>query len=85
MSAGSKERLSHFVKGLKDEMIRKSNDKRIVMALPTKAEELAKQYDIKTLTKYDYYKYSIITSFTYDPFSCINRFYIDTSLILYND
>ncbi|XP_048509565.1 mucin-19-like isoform X3 [Athalia rosae] len=52
MTAGSKERLTHFVKGLKDEMIRKSNEKRIILALPTKAEDLAKQYDMKTLAKY---------------------------------
>ncbi|XP_046737239.1 mucin-19-like isoform X2 [Diprion similis] len=52
VTAGSKERLTHFVKGLKDEMTRKSNEKRILLALPTQPEELAKQYDIKALAKY---------------------------------
>ncbi|KAF7993038.1 hypothetical protein HCN44_005819 [Aphidius gifuensis] len=52
MTAGSKERLVHFVKGLKDEMIRKSNEKRIFILLPSAAEQLAKQYDIKELSKY---------------------------------
>ncbi|XP_050592026.1 mucin-19-like isoform X8 [Bombus affinis] len=52
MTAGSKERLVHFVKGLKDELVRKSYDKRIFLVLPTKSEELAKQFDLKELTKY---------------------------------
>ncbi|KAI4503689.1 hypothetical protein M0802_001092 [Mischocyttarus mexicanus] len=52
VTAGSKERLYHFVKGLKDEMVRKSIDKRILMSLPTKPEELAKQFDLKQLSKY---------------------------------
>ncbi|XP_015184660.1 PREDICTED: cell wall protein AWA1-like isoform X4 [Polistes dominula] len=52
VTAGSKERLYHFVKGLKDEMVRKSIDKRILMALPTKPEDLAKQFDLKQLSKY---------------------------------
>ncbi|XP_015603015.1 mucin-19 isoform X1 [Cephus cinctus] len=52
MTAGSKERLTDFVKGLKDEMIRKKNEKRILLALPTKPENLAKQYDVKSLSKY---------------------------------
>lgn len=51
MTAGSKERLVHFVKGLKDEMIRKSNEKRIFISLPSAAEQLAKQFDIKELSK----------------------------------
>ncbi|XP_033320679.1 mucin-19-like [Bombus bifarius] len=52
MTAGSKERLVHFVNGLKDELVRKSYDKRIFLVLPTKSEELAKQFDLKELTKY---------------------------------
>ncbi|XP_026670311.1 mucin-19-like isoform X2 [Ceratina calcarata] len=52
MTAGSKERLSHFVKGLRDELVRKSYDKRIFLVLPTKSENLAKQFDLKDLTKY---------------------------------
>lgn len=51
MTAGSKERLVHFVKGLKDEMVRKSNEKAIFLALPTKPEQLAKQFDLKELSK----------------------------------
>lgn len=51
VTAGSKERLYHFVKGLKDEMVRKSIDKRILMSLPTKPEDLAKQFDLKKLSK----------------------------------
>lgn len=41
----------HFVQGLKDEMTRKSMKKRIIIQLPTKAEELAKQFNIKGLSK----------------------------------
>ncbi|KAL0101768.1 hypothetical protein PUN28_019120 [Cardiocondyla obscurior] len=52
VTAGSKERLYNFVKSLKDEMIRKSYDKRIFMALPNRPEDLAKQFDIKELVKY---------------------------------
>ncbi|CAK9816968.1 Ribosome-binding protein 1 [Anthophora quadrimaculata] len=52
MTAGSKERLVHFVKGLKDELVRKSYDKRIFLVLPTKSEYLAKQFDLKELSKY---------------------------------
>ncbi|XP_029168892.1 uncharacterized protein LOC114938915 isoform X2 [Nylanderia fulva] len=52
VTAGSKERLYNFVKSLKDEMIRKSYDKRIFLALPSKPEDLAKQIDIKELVKY---------------------------------
>ncbi|CAD1472463.1 unnamed protein product, partial [Heterotrigona itama] len=52
MTAGSKERLVHFVKGLKDELVRKSYDKRVFLVLPTNSEELAKQFDLKELTKY---------------------------------
>lgn len=51
MTAGTKERLAHFVKGLKDEFLRKSYDKRIFLVLPTKSEDLAKQYDLKELSK----------------------------------
>jgi len=51
VTAGSKERLYNFVKSLKDEMIRKSYDKRIFMALPSNSEDLAKQFDIKELIK----------------------------------
>lgn len=51
MTAGTKERLTHFVKGLKDEFVRKSYDKRIFLLLPTKSEDLAKQYDLKELSK----------------------------------
>lgn len=51
VTAGSKERLYNFVKSLKDEMTRKSYDKRIFMVLPGKSEDLAKQFDIKELTK----------------------------------
>jgi hypothetical protein len=50
-TAGSKERLYNFVKSLKDEMIRKSYDKRILVALPSKPENLAKQFDLKELAK----------------------------------
>ncbi|XP_053972772.1 hornerin-like [Hylaeus volcanicus] len=52
MTAGSKERLVHFVKGLRDEFVRKSYDKRIFLVLPTKPEDLAKQFDLKELSKY---------------------------------
>ncbi|KAG7210149.1 hypothetical protein KM043_011710 [Ampulex compressa] len=52
MTAGSKERLFHFVKGLKAEMVRKSYDKRLFMVLPTKPEDLAKRFDLKELSKY---------------------------------
>ncbi|XP_011875052.1 PREDICTED: mucin-19-like isoform X2 [Vollenhovia emeryi] len=52
VTAGSKERLYNFVKSLKDEMIRKSYDKRIFMALSSRSEDLAKQFDIKELIKY---------------------------------
>ncbi|KAL6254683.1 hypothetical protein P5V15_013990 [Pogonomyrmex californicus] len=52
VTAGSKERLYNFVKSLKDEMIRKSYEKRIFMALPNRPEHLAKQFDIKELIKY---------------------------------
>lgn len=51
MTAGSKERLYNFVKSLKDEMVRKSYEKRIFMTLPGRSEDLAKQFDIKELTK----------------------------------
>jgi len=50
-TAGSKERLYNFVKSLKDEMIRKSYDKKILVALPSKPENLAKQFDLKELAK----------------------------------
>lgn len=50
-TAGSKERLYNFVKSLRDEMIRKSYDKRIFVALPIRSEDLAKQFDIKQLIK----------------------------------
>ncbi|XP_011263419.2 mucin-19-like isoform X1 [Camponotus floridanus] len=52
VTAGSKERLYNFIKNLKDEMIRKSYDKRIFLTLPIKAEDLAKQFDMKELVKY---------------------------------
>ncbi|KAK9307420.1 hypothetical protein QLX08_002232 [Tetragonisca angustula] len=52
VTAGSKERLVHFVKGLKDELVRKSYDSRLFLVLPTNSEELAKQFDPKELTKY---------------------------------
>ncbi|KMQ95154.1 chitinase-3-like protein 1 protein [Lasius niger] len=51
VTAGSKERLYNFVKSLRNEMIRKSYDKRIFLALPSKPEDLAKQFDIKELVK----------------------------------
>lgn len=51
VTAGSKERLYNFIKSLKDEMIRKSYDKRIFVTLPSNSEELAKQYDLKELAK----------------------------------
>lgn len=51
VTAGSKERLVHFVKGLKDELVRKSYNKRVFLVLPTNSEELAKQFDLKELTK----------------------------------
>ncbi|XP_070149001.1 mucin-22 isoform X2 [Polyergus mexicanus] len=52
VTAGSKERLYNFVKSLRDEMIRKSYDRRIFLALPSKPEDLAKQFDVKELAKY---------------------------------
>ncbi|XP_043281935.1 filaggrin-2-like [Venturia canescens] len=52
VTAGTKERLVHFVQGLKAELIRKSKDKRIVMVLPTKPQDLAKQFDLKALSKF---------------------------------
>ncbi|XP_077262698.1 uncharacterized protein LOC143897723 [Temnothorax americanus] len=52
VTAGSRERLYNFVKSLKDEMIRKSYDKRIFLALPSRSGDLAKQFDIKELIKY---------------------------------
>ncbi|RLU20339.1 hypothetical protein DMN91_006947 [Ooceraea biroi] len=52
VTVGSKERLYNFVKSLKDEMIRKSYDKRILVALPSKPEDLAKQFNLKELAKY---------------------------------
>ncbi|XP_014295434.2 uncharacterized protein LOC103571413 [Microplitis demolitor] len=52
VTAGTKERLVHFVQGLKNEIIRKSLKKRIILALPTKSEQLAKQFDIKELSKF---------------------------------
>ncbi|XP_072763525.1 uncharacterized protein [Anoplolepis gracilipes] len=52
VTAGSKERLYNFIKSLRAEMIRKSDDKRIFLALPSKPEDLAKQFDMKELVKY---------------------------------
>ncbi|XP_076680416.1 uncharacterized protein LOC143375318 isoform X3 [Andrena cerasifolii] len=52
MTAGSRERMLLFVKGLKDELVRKSYDNRIFLVLPTKPDELAKQFDLKELSKY---------------------------------
>ncbi|XP_044589708.1 uncharacterized protein LOC123268564 isoform X26 [Cotesia glomerata] len=52
VTAGTKERLVHFVQGLKNEITRKTLKKRIILALPTKSEQLAKQFDIKELSKY---------------------------------
>lgn len=40
-----------FVKGLKDELVRKSYDNRIFLVLPTKPDELVKQFDLKELSK----------------------------------
>lgn len=51
MTAGTKERLVDFVKGLRDELVRKSQDKRIFLVLSTKGEDLVKQFDLKELTK----------------------------------
>jgi len=51
VTAGSKERLYNFIKSLKEEIMRKSYDKRIFMALPIKTDDLAKQFDIKELVK----------------------------------
>jgi len=51
VTAGSKERLYNFIKSLRDEMIRKSYDKRIFLTLPIKPEGLAKQFDMKELVK----------------------------------
>lgn len=51
MTASSKERLRNFVKSLRDEITRKSYEKRIIMALPSKPEDLAKQYELKELVK----------------------------------
>ncbi|XP_031788148.1 uncharacterized protein LOC100678219 isoform X2 [Nasonia vitripennis] len=52
VTAGSKERLVSFVKGLKDEMVNKSLEKMILLAVPTKPEDLAKQFELKELSKY---------------------------------
>ncbi|XP_017763210.1 PREDICTED: mucin-19-like isoform X2 [Eufriesea mexicana] len=52
MTAGTKERLVQFVTDLKDELTRKSYDKRIFLVLPTKSEDMAKQFDLKKLSKY---------------------------------
>ncbi|XP_012282928.1 mucin-19 isoform X2 [Orussus abietinus] len=52
VAAGSKERLGSFVKTLRDELVRKDQEKRILLRLPTRAEDLAKQFDLKTLSKY---------------------------------
>lgn len=51
VTAGTKERLVHFVQGLKTEMVRKSKDKRILLVLPTRTEDLAKNFDLKALSK----------------------------------
>jgi len=51
VTAGSKERLYNFVKSLKNEMIRKMYDKRIFLVLPSESENIAKQFDLKELTK----------------------------------
>jgi len=51
VTVGSKERLYNFIKSLKEEMMRKSYEKRIFMALPIKTDDLAKQFDIKELIK----------------------------------
>ncbi|XP_043251298.1 hornerin-like isoform X2 [Colletes gigas] len=52
MTAGSKERLVHFMKDLKNELKRKSYDKRIFLVLPSKPEDLGKQFELKELSKY---------------------------------
>ncbi|XP_063995304.1 uncharacterized protein LOC135172834 [Diachasmimorpha longicaudata] len=52
ITAGAKERLLNFVRGLKGEMMRKSEKKRILLSLPTKNVLLAKEFDLKNLAKY---------------------------------
>ncbi|XP_076656557.1 uncharacterized protein LOC143361176 isoform X5 [Halictus rubicundus] len=52
ITAGTKDRLVDFVKGLKDGLAKKSLDKRVFLVLPTKPEDLAKQFDLKGLSKY---------------------------------
>ena len=51
VTAGTKERLVHFIQGLKTELVRKSKDKRILLVLPTRPDDLAKQFDLKALSK----------------------------------
>ncbi|XP_078034052.1 uncharacterized protein LOC144468460 [Augochlora pura] len=51
-TAGTKERLVDFVKSLKDGLREASLDKRIFLVLPTSPEDLAKQFDLKRLSKY---------------------------------
>lgn len=67
MTAGSKERLISFVKGLKDELVNKSIDKMILLALPTKPEDLAKQFELKELAKCVYTSTCLRLSFFFYP------------------
>ncbi|XP_076293318.1 uncharacterized protein LOC143215245 [Lasioglossum baleicum] len=52
MTAGTKDRLVDFVKDLKDGLAKKSLDRRVFLVLPTEPENLAKQFDLKGLSKY---------------------------------
>nr|XP_033324017.1 mucin-19-like isoform X4 [Megalopta genalis] len=51
-TAGTKDRLVDFVKSLKDGLTNASLDRRIFLVLPTNPEDLAKQFDLKRLSKY---------------------------------
>jgi hypothetical protein len=52
VTANNKDRLVTFIKDLKDEMANKSLEKTILLELPTKPEKLAKQFELKELSKY---------------------------------
>lgn len=72
VTAGSKDRLVSFVKGLKDEMANKSLDRMILLALPTKPEDLAKQFELKELSKYVCIIYGCMF-IVYLNDSCVNK------------
>lgn len=51
VTAGSKERLASFVKGLREDLANRSLERMILLALPTRPEHLAKQFELKELSK----------------------------------